>query len=61
MEATWFKKSTYSVKELIDKLTDLEKFVGSDALVYTLDCDYETEIKRLRISEYKGKPCVVLE
>lgn len=56
-----FKKSSYSVKELIEKLQDLEKFVGSDAEVYTLECDYEKDIKRLKISEFKMKPCIILE
>lgn len=56
-----FKKSSYSIRELIDKLQDLEKFVGSDAEVYTLECDYEKDIKRLKISEFKMKTCVVIE
>ena len=53
-----FKKSSYSVRELIEKLEYLEKFVGSDAEVYTLECDYEKDIKRLTISEFKFKPCI---
>lgn len=55
------KKSSYSIRELIKKLEDLERFVGSDAEVYTLECDYEKDIKRLSISEFKLKPCVVIK
>ena len=61
MKHNVFKKSSYSVRELIEKLQDLEKFVGSDAEVYTLDCDYEKDIKRLKISEFKMKSCIVIE
>lgn len=56
-----FKKSSYSVRQLIEKLEDLEKFVGSDAEVYTLECDYEKDISRLKISEFKGKSCIVFD
>ena len=56
-----FKKSSYSVRQLIEKLEDLEKFVGSDAEVYTLECDYEKDIMRLKISEFKGKSCIVFD
>ena len=55
-----FKKTSYSVRELIEKLEDLEKFVGSEAEVYTLECDYEKDIKRLTICEFKCKPCIVI-
>ena len=56
-----FKKSSYSIRELIEKLEDLEKFVGTEAEVYTLECDYNKDIKRLTISEFKDKPCVLCE
>lgn len=56
-----FKRSSYSVRQLIEKLEDLEKFVGSDAEVYTLECDYEKDIRRLKISEFKGKSCIVFD
>lgn len=55
-----FKKSSYSIRKLIEKLEDLEKFVGSDAEIYTLNCGCEEGIKWVTISKFNDKPCIVI-
>lgn len=55
------KKMSYSIKELIAELTEIQEIIGEDAEVFRLECEYESSIKEVSVKWFNGGDSVIID